>query len=168
MTKRLGFKPRYRDQLEANNRADRYYAAMAGVEPKAQNVIAPRRERAAPRALEAPVVQAISELLAVHPNVLFACRQNSGAASYEAATGHYAPVHFYRILTHGKEITLPDFWGILRGGSVFSIEAKAPGFREPRTDRELRQANFLMLVRNCGGRAGFATSVSEAQAIIEG
>lgn len=34
-----------REQLLANNQADAYYAAMAGVEPKAQNVIVPKRER---------------------------------------------------------------------------------------------------------------------------
>lgn len=34
-----------RDQLLANNRADAYYAAMAGVEPQMQNVIAPKRAR---------------------------------------------------------------------------------------------------------------------------
>ena len=34
-----------REELLANNAADRYYAAMAGVEPQAQNVVAPKRER---------------------------------------------------------------------------------------------------------------------------
>lgn len=38
-------RPSRREQLEANNRADAYYAAMAGMEPQAQNVIAPKRER---------------------------------------------------------------------------------------------------------------------------
>ena len=177
MTKRLGFKPPYREQLRRNEASSRFYALSAGVEPEPSK-LKPKRERAAPRDLEGPVVAAISELLAVHPNVLFACRQNSGMASYEAASGKYAPVHFYRILTHGKELTLPDFWGILRADPsqpsfagvphrFLAIEAKAPGFKEPRTDREFRQANFLALVRNCGGRAGFACSAEDAQRIIE-
>ena len=114
--------------------------------------------------MEGPVVAAISELLAVHPRVLFAVRQNSGSASYETKSGKWAPVDFYRILTHGKDtqpLTITDFWGILRGGRVLAVEAKAPGFREPRTEREFKQANFLMLVRNCGGIGIFATSVDQ-------
>ncbi len=187
--KKLGFKPTYRQSIEAANRADRFYAGMAGVEPQNQTILAPPRHhtRNPPmdgvdidaahkrRDLEGPVVKAIGELLAAHPLVLFAVRQNSGAASYEAKSGHYAPVHFYRILTHGKEITITDFWGILRHedwilppSRLLAIEAKAPGWTKPRTEREFKQANFLALVRNAGGRAGFATSADEAKAIIEG
>ena len=162
-----GFKPSLRDTLLANNAADRFYAAQAGVEPKAQNVIAPKRERAAPVQREAPVVSAISELLAAHPRVLFAVRQNSGMASYEAKSGKYAPVYFYRLLKHGKELTITDFWGILRDGRMLAVEAKAPGFRGPHTDREFAQANFLALVRNAGGIALFATSADQvAEALL--
>lgn len=189
MTKPLGFKPTLKQQQQGFRAAERFYAGAAPEQKRSTvqsrieqmpgvDIDAVHKKRAAPRQLEAPVVQAISELLAVHPNVLFACRQNSGMASYEAASGKYAPVHFYRILTHGKELTLPDFWGILRADPsqpsfagvphrFLAIEAKAPGFKEPRTDREFRQANFLALVRNCGGRAGFACSAEDAQRIIE-
>ena len=164
--KRLGFKPTHRDTLRGNDKAIRFYSAMAGIDPPQEllNSVAPKRERAAPRDLEGPVVAAISELLAVHPRVLFACRQNSGMASYEAKSGKYAPVHFYRILTHGKEITIVDFWGILKDGRMLAIEAKAPGFREPRTGREMAQANFLSMVRNAGGVALFA---DDAQQVAE-
>lgn len=157
---RRGFRPSYRDVLAQNNAADRFYAAQAGVEPRAQSVIAPVRQRAAPRQLEAPVVAAISELLAVHPKVLFAVRQNSGMASYEAKSGKYQPVFFYRILTH-KDVTITDFWGILKDGRMFAVEAKAPGWYKVRSDRELRQKLFLMLVRNSGGIGIFATDVSD-------
>lgn len=92
--------------------------------------------------------------------MLFAVRQNSGAASYEAKSGKYAPVHFYRILT-SQPVTITDFWGILRDGRMLAIEAKAPGWKEPRTDREFKQAAFLMLVRNCGGIGIFATSADD-------
>lgn len=128
---------------------------------------APKRERAAPRQLEAPVVAGIADLLAVHPRVLFAVRQNTGAASYEAATGRYAPVYFYKILT-GQPMTITDFWGLLRDGRPFAIEAKAPGWKAPKDDRERRQWAFLAMIRNCGGAAGFATSVEEAKAILDG
>ena len=158
---KLGFRKSFREQIEAANKADRYYALMAGKEPQNQTVLPPKRERAAPRKLEAPVVAAISELLAVHPKVLLAVRQNSGQASYEAKSGKYAPVAFYRILTHGGTVTITDFWGILRDGRLLAVEAKAPPFSAPRNDREVRQANFLALVRNCGGVALFATSADD-------
>ncbi len=130
------------------------------------NVIAPVRSRAAPRDLEGPVVKAISELLAVHPRILFAVRQNTGSASYEAKSGKYAPVQFYRKLTHGGEITITDFWGILKDGRMFACEAKAPGFKGPRTDREMAQANFLALVRNAGGVSLFATGAEQVAAAL--
>ena len=132
-------------------------AAIAGMEA---GQIAPVRPRAKPRQLEAPVVAAIGELLAVHPKVLFAVRQNSGMASYEAKSGKYAPVYFYKILTRSP-MTITDFWGVLREGRMLAIEAKAPGFTEPRTDTERRQAAFLAMVRNCGGVGIFATSAEQ-------
>lgn len=125
------------------------------------------KKRAAPRQLEAPVITAISELLSVHPKVLFAVRQNTGQASYEAKSGKYAPVAFYRKLTHGKEVTITDFWGILKDGRVLAVEAKAPGFKGPRTDTELAQANFLALVRNAGGISLFATDAAQVAAALQ-
>ena len=122
-------------------------------------------KRTAP--LESEVVRAISELLAAHPLVAHACRQNTGMASYEAASGKYAPVHFYKLLKNAGVITLPDFWGFLKGGRFFALEAKRENFKEPRDDRERKQANFLALVRNCGGIGAFVRSATEAKAAIE-
>lgn len=168
--RRVKFKPTLRQQMQQSHAA---LAFMAGAAPPekataAQEFVdslrdslpAAPKKRAAPRQLEAPVVSAIADLLAVHPRVLFAARQNSGAASYEAKSGRYAPVHFYRILT-GQPVTITDFWGILRDGRMLAVEAKAPGFKEPRTDREFKQANFLALVRNVGGIGIFATSADD-------
>ena len=171
MTKPLGFKPTLKQQQQGFRAAERFYAGAAPEQKRSTvqsrieqmpgvDIDAVHKKRAAPRQLEAPVVQAISELLAVHPNVLFACRQNSGMASYEAASGKYAPVHFYRILTHSN-LTLPDVWGLLKDGRFLAVECKAPPFKEPRNDREFRQANFLMLVRNLGGVALFATDPAQ-------
>lgn len=115
--------------------------------------------------LEADVIRAVSELLATHPKVLWACRQNSGAASYEAKTGRYAPVYFYKILTR-QDITITDFWGFMRDGRVFAIEAKRPGWKEAREPREFKQAAFLLMVRNMGGIGGFVTSLDEANALL--
>lgn len=169
MARRFGFKPSLREQRSAVARQLGFMASAAPDDKReqaeafaasAQASIKPKRERGPRRDLEGPVVSAISELLGVHPRVLFAVRQNSGAASYEAKSGQYAPVHFYRILT-GQPVTITDFWGILRDGRMLAIEAKAPGWKEPRTDREFKQAAFLMLVRNCGGIGIFATSADD-------
>ena len=159
--KPLGFKPTLRQQKEQVNTALRWMATMSGkpIPEGVLNTIAPKRERAAPVQREAPVVAAIAELLAVHPKVLFAVRQNSGMASYEAKSGRYAPVFFYRIIT-SQPVTIPDFWGILRDGRMFACEAKAPGWKHPSGDREMRQAAFLAMVRNCGGVALFAWEAS--------
>jgi len=178
MARPFRFRPSRREIISANNAANAFYAG-ASENPKAQENLAkllvpepPKRHRvkrpvdgkpAVP--LESDVVRAIGELLAVHPKVLFAVRQNSGAASYEAASGKWAPVWFYHVLT-SQPVTITDFWGLLRDGRPFAIEAKREGWKEPSTDRERRQWAFLMLVRNCGGVSGFARNVDEALAII--
>lgn len=115
--------------------------------------------------LEKHVVRAVSELLAIHPKVLFGVRQNSGGASYEAKSGKFAPIFFYHILT-SQPVTITDFWGIMRDGRMFALEAKRPSWKEPKEEREFKQAAFLMLVRNCGGIAGFVRSSEEANALL--
>ena len=175
MARRFGFKPSLRDTQLANLRALEFMSGAAPdsrseevaafIEQARASVKPAPRKRATSgvrRDLEGPVVSAIGDLLAVHPKVLFAVRQNTGAASYEAASGRYAPVLFYRLLTHSpKDITITDFWGILKDGRMLAVEAKAPTWDKIRTDRELRQEMFLMLVRNCGGVALFATSADQ-------
>ncbi len=64
-------------------------------------------------------------------------------------------------------MTITDFWGILRDGRMLAIEAKAPGFREPRTEREFKQAAFLALVRNAGGIGIFATSADDVANVLK-
>ena len=168
----LGFR-RYRDQVKAARIANDYYAVSAGKDPfpglDMDAVHKQRKPRAAPVQREAPVVAAIAELLAAHPKVLFAVRQNSGMASYEAKSGRYAPVYFYKILTHGRahgNLTLPDFWGFLRDHRAFAVEAKAPGWNHPRDERERRQENFLALVRSVGGIGIFATDAAQVAAAL--
>ena len=157
-------------------------AAAAFIEQQRAG-IKPVRARAAPRQLEAPVVAAISQLLAVHPRVIWAARFNSGAASYEAASGKYAPIWFHKFLRAPEKMRMPDFFGLqsvrsalvgtpekwvsFGNGIPFAIEAKAPGWTKPRDDREREQAAFLAMIRNAGGIGIFATSVDDVAAALK-
>ena len=170
MRRKFCFKPTKRQQALAFN-AQMAFLAAGSLNPRAAT--APvgavpkvrRRPQPTGKPVEADVVRAVAELLAVHPRVLIAIRQNSGAASYEAKSGKYQPIHFYRVLT-GQPVTLPDFWGIMRDGRMLALEAKRPGWKAPRDDRERRQWAFLQIVANCGGIAGFVTSAEEANALL--
>ncbi len=134
------------------------------------NVIEPVRARAAPskpEELEAGVINAITDLLQAHPLVHSAVRMNSGAASYEASTGRYAPIWFHKIIKSPEKMRMPDFIGWLKSGRTYAIEAKRPSWSRPRDDREREQAIFLEAIRGIGGTAGFARSADEAKVIIE-
>ena len=131
------------------------------------------------RPLEADVIRAVEQLLAVHPRVLWAVRMNSGAASYKTKSGKYAPVWFHRWV-RGPGCRMSDFLGAvniphpndrpirLLWPTILAIECKRPGWTEPTDQREREQSAFLAIVRSHGGRAGFATSANEARRIIEG
>lgn len=182
MAKRLGFRQSHQDTLREMNRANAGQEAMfgdlrnaKGIEPLEQLALKVKRgggdprnatdidrvHRKQPIPLEAEVLRAICELLAAHPKVLIAVRQNTGAASYEAKTGRYAPVHFYKLIKRPVEMTLPDIWGLLKDGRYFACEVKREDFTKPRNEREFRQAAFLSAVRNCGGIGIFATSADQ-------
>lgn len=164
-----GYRPRLRDVVQRNRDL---LVAMGAPAEKIDAIRVPLpKQRTTPRLsdpadTEGPVASAIAELLARHPKVLFAVRQNGGAFTYDTKDGRSAPVWFYRILT-GSEITITDFWGLLKDGRPFAIEAKRPSWKEPKLPREFKQAAFIMLMRNIGGKGGFATSVEEAAAILD-
>lgn len=161
--RRFGFKPT-KAQLARTHAATADFYAAAHDKPRVE--IPTVKKRAKPRQLEAPVVAAVAELLAVHPKVLFAVRQNSGAASYEAASGKWAPVYFYRIVT-GQEVRIVDFWGLLKDGRMLALECKRPGWTKPTDQREREQWAFLYMVQNVGGVSGFVRSVDEAKTILD-
>lgn len=160
MVRNLRRAPKLRDALAAANAADRFYAAMAGVAPRAQTAISPKRVYTKPNAedTEAPVLAAVSELLHFHPRVLFAIRQNSGAA-FDGTK----PIWFYRIVKRPRDFTLTDFWGVTTDNLPWAIECKRPSWREPRTERELKQQAFIRIVQESGGIGAFVRSVEEAQ-----
>lgn len=180
------FKPRLRDTVAANVASLRAMGGGAELPPDLQRSLdamplpkrrnvqtaldidavhanrPPRATKKIERYLEKDVLRAITQLLAVHRNVLFAVRQNTGSASYEQASGKWAPVNFYSwIKTPGEQVTLPDVWGMTIHGRSFFIEVKRPDWKAPRDDRERRQAAFLDCARRHGCLALFATSAQE-------
>lgn len=54
----------------------------------------------------------------------------------------------------------------LRYGVFTAIEVKAPGYKGPRSQRELAQARFIKLVQDCGGLAGFASDVEHYRRLV--
>jgi hypothetical protein len=173
------FKPTHRQQMQANLATHQLYAAASGkpIPDYIVDSVKQKQERAAPgsdgRELESSVIKAVGHLLCVHPQVLIALRMNSGMATNDNG----APVWFMRWLRMPEPMRMSDFAGWLRDGNdvfgvrkqiPFAIECKRPGWSKPTDKREREQAAYLSFIRACGGRAGFATSVEQAQNILEG
>lgn len=157
---------------------ERYLTFMAPTEEKRQQVRAifdvnrppPKRERkpngSSGQPLEADTLRAVSELLATHPKVLFAVRQNSGAMQYQNAGGRSVPVWFYKWTKRAAKMRISDHWGLLTDGRMFALESKRPGWRGPSDLREFEQLEFINTVKAAGGIGGFVTSAEEALALL--
>lgn len=117
------------------------------------------------RDIEAPVLKAVGELLAVHPKILLAVRQNSGALPYERA-GRAVPVWFYKFARRPEPMTLVDYCGFLKDGRPFAIECKRPGWKRPTTERENRQQAYMQMIAAIRGISGFVRSADEANALL--
>jgi hypothetical protein len=175
LTRRFGRKS-LRDTMLANKAALDFMADGAG-KPRLDITLPPapkkrvvRERTAADPALEGEVLNAICDLLAAHPRVILAVRQNSGAMPYLNNRGKQVPVWFYRWIKRPDKMRVSDIWGFLdtRGFfQHFAIEVKREGWKEPRDQREFEQAAYLAQIRYLGGCAGFATSVEQAREIIE-
>lgn len=145
-------RPSHRDTLLANNAADRYYAAMAGVEPQFQAVVPDKRTvrpRDPSKVYEKDVLADILQALRSDPRVALVMRQQSGVF-----------VEGNRHIRVGTPGTL-DVGGMLIGGRHFEIEAKRPGGKP-----DERQADRIEAINRNGGIAGYATSAEEALALL--
>ena len=111
--------------------------------------------------LEKHVLKAVGELLAVHPRVSYALRVNSGAASYEAASGRYKPVWFHTWVRSKEEYKMPDYFGATIDGRTIAFECKRPSWSKPTDEREHKQAAFLALIRDLGGIGMFVSDVQQ-------
>jgi hypothetical protein len=155
-----------RDTIAENQKAMNMWAAAHG---KPQTDIgvpakrAPNVKRTADEDTEAAVLREVGQLLANHPKVLFAVRQNSGMAYNE----NKAPIYFYRWAKSKVKMRISDFWGMLVDGRMFALEAKHRNWTKPSGERDGEQQNFLLTVKYAGGVSGFCTSAAQAQRIIE-
>jgi len=155
-----------RETLRENQRGMDMWAKMYGKPQTVQIDVKPKREivnHSDKHELEASVIAEISKLLAHHPNVLFACRSNSGAAYMLGRDGKEMPVTFNRIIRSPVQMRISDFWGILRDGRPLAIECKRRSWTKPTDQREHEQAAFLQMVRDAGGVGIFATCAEDVK-----
>lgn len=166
--RRFGFKPPLRDTLAVNHAWLSFMAAAADKPPPEPLIALPpkRSYNRSGQPLEADVLRAVGDLLAQHPRVSYALRINSGAASYEAKSGAYAPVHFHIWVRSREPYRMPDFFGCLIDGRSLALECKRPGWSKPADDRERQQAAFLALIRELGGVGAFITDAEQVHALL--
>ena len=170
-------RPTLQDTMEANAKAMRGLMALSGKQMPAE-LEAPDRKpvkvRAAPvkrevDTSEGSVMTDIAEVYKTHPNILFAVRQNSGAAKIGDT-----PIWFWKWLRrNGVVMTLTDTWGMLVNGRMFAIEAKERGWKgvgtgvSDKAERERRQLAFINVVKSGGGVGGFVTSAEQVMEILD-
>lgn len=140
-----------REEIQALNAVDRFYASTSNREPQFQRELpkqrAPRKPSGKP--LERDILRDIMDALRKHPAVATVQRRQSGV--YQDGG------RWIRVGVRGEA----DISGILKGGRAYAIEVKRPG-RLP----DERQTEFLNRIQAAGGVAGVASSVAEALQII--
>lgn len=172
-TRTMRFKPSLKQTVSDHEKAIRWMCNMAGKPIPAEFAEKPVAEKPAPKPrkpptptdksqLEAAVQREVFSVLAKHPAVLFAVRQNSGMAM----SGD-SPIWFYRwARRNGIEMTLTDFWGLLRDGRMFCMECKRRDWKRVSGAREIQQQAFIDVVKSAGGVGGFVTSGEDALALL--
>lgn len=146
--------PSFRDTIAENNKAMRGMEAMFGDLREAKGVAKPELMELAPKRAYTPragtkektVKQKIREALRADPRVAFVWNEISGQFGD------------LRVGFVGK----PDLVGMLKGGALFAIETK----RAHGGITSLAQTACIEMIIEHGGKAGVASSVQEALAII--
>ena len=161
--RRPTFKPKLREQLEINNKWDRFYALMGGVEPQCQTEIAPKRtytKRAGGK--ESDVNADLREFFGSRTDLQI-WRNNRGVATASnGATVRYGvgPNGAADWIGYQVVYITPEMVG-QRVAVFCAVEAKRPGGAV-----DQRQRDFVAAVKEDGGRAGVAESVEQAQEIL--
>jgi hypothetical protein len=165
-----------REAYQASQDATNYYAAMAGMPPVDFVGILPAKRvvvhKSDPSELEAAVSSEVAQVLAAHPNVWMAFRQNSGSASLPGRDGKDMPVWFYKVIKQPKPIRVSDYWGFLKGEErmrPFAFEVKRRDWKYSASDiKEREQLAFLDCIRIAGGVAAFVTSGEQVLKLLKG
>jgi len=154
-----------REVYAANNAADKFYAAMAGVTPQNQVAIKPKRvmtQRMADEDREEAVMAEVANAIRLSSGVLISWRQNSGSLQDNRGT----PIWFYRKVKGMEDMTISDYVCLMRDGRLAALECKWRGWHYTGTPREKQQDAFIQAVRSCGGRGGFVTCAEQALTIL--
>ena len=134
--------------------------------PEALDIDAIHRKQKSDDDAEKHVQREVGELLAKHPSVLLAVRQNSGGMRYEDTQRQEHVMWFYKFWRCPEKMTIVDYWGFFRDGKPYAIECKRRDWKWSDDPREIKQRAFLQMIEAIGGRSGFARGVEEAQAIL--
>ena len=123
--------------------------------------------KTAPDKLEAALMREVGDLLARHPRVLWAIRQNSGSAWMPGKGGVMMPVQFYRWVRSKTKMRVTDYIGQLDNGRFFALEVKRRSWKVPIGDRENEQLEFLLTVGYSGGIGSFVTSAEQVMELFK-
>ena len=131
--------------------------------------VKPRAERkASGDPSENDIQSEIGHYLDQHPRVAYCLRINSGDSVNTGADGKEYRVRFHYLFgAKRKEMLVSDLLGMMTDARHYAFEIKRPPWRGPKTERELKQEKFLMLVRHYGGIGEFVTSVDDVIRILE-
>ena len=99
---------------------------------------------------ESQVLKACLDLLAYHPKIAFAYRQNTGAVKIDK--------RYVKFGTRGQ----PDIVGMLKGGRYLAVEVKRPG-KAPTAE----QNAFLYAINKDGGFGCWVDSVERLAKLLE-
>ena len=166
---RKPIKKTLRETMLANQQAMDELAKITGKPQVSLGYVKPKREvvnHSDKNELEAAVLREVGQLLAIHPQVAFAVRQNSGAAWMRGAGGKDMPVSFYKMVRVPEPMVVTDYWGIMRDGRLLAIECKRRSWTKPTDERERNQAAFLNMVNDFGGIGIFATCAENVEAVF--
>ena len=137
---------------EDSNRWDRFYAGMAGLPPRAQVAIAPKRaytKRNDTGPSEAQVLKSVLAYLRRHPLIASVERSQSGV--FRDGDRHI------RVGFVGKL----DVTFMTKQGRYGEIEVKRPGKNPTEA-----QAERIAKIKANGGISGFVTSIEETAALL--
>ena len=153
-----------RDQIILTNKADAFYAAMAGKEPMFQREVKPKRlARVKPEtSLDIDAIHRKREVpleKKVLADVLHALRHDPRVAHVERTQSGLLQDgdRYIRVGFKGKL----DITGFLQGGRYFEIECKRPGGKP-----DPRQAERIATIKANGGISGYCWSAESALALL--